>query len=171
MDNFDAAADKPSRSARKRDAKEIEHLVVMLVDLHEAQFSRLPLSEALRDELAAARTTKGRGARKRQLKYAAGLLRKDDDLATQLRAFIAGEHQSQYERARQQHQLERLREQLCAAASRSAAVAQVRQRYPVADIAALQRLLAAYGGAEDKKNYRLIFRWLRNAAEDESNSA
>ncbi len=166
MDTFDASAVKPSRSARKRDAKEIEHLVVALVDLPQAQFAALPLGEELRAELAAARTTKGRGARKRQLKYAAGLLRKDDEQSAQLRAFIAGEHQSQYNLARRQHQLEQLREQLCAETSRAVAVAEVRRRYPGADIAALQHLLNSYSGAADKKNYRLIFRWLRSAAAD-----
>ncbi|MEA3464523.1 MAG: ribosome biogenesis factor YjgA [Thermodesulfobacteriota bacterium] len=154
-----------SRSARKRDAKAIEQLAHALVDLPDAEFSRLPASEDVLHELGKARATKGHGSRKRQLKFVAGVLRRDLDETGQLRAFVAGEHQQQRDETRLIHQLEKFRERLCAEETRQAAMDEVRGCLPGLDVIELKRLVNGYKGTQDKKNYRQIFRCLRDGSE------
>ncbi len=154
-----------SRSARKRDAKEIEQLAHALVDLPDAEFARLPASETIIAELKQARATKGHGSRKRQLKFFAGLLRKDLDEAEQLRAFVAGEHQQQYDETRLSRKLEKLRDQLCDPNSRDAAMDAVREQFPAMNVIELKRLVGSYRGSQDRKNYRQIFRCLRDGSD------
>ncbi|OQY20402.1 MAG: hypothetical protein B6I36_01105 [Desulfobacteraceae bacterium 4572_35.1] len=155
----------PSRSARKREAKEVEHLALALVELSAAEFNRLPTHTDVLAELTKARATKGHGARKRQLKFVAGMLRRDLEAAEQLRAFVAGEHQQQRDERRLNHQLERLRDQLCEPSTRQQALEQVAELFAAIDMLELRRLLDRYHGADDKKNYRQIFRCLRAGSE------
>lgn len=154
-----------SRSARKRDAKSIEQLVHALVDMADADFSRLPASEKILSELTQARATKGHGSRKRQLKFVAGLLRSDLDETEQLRAYVAGEHQQQRDETRLTHQLEGLREKLCNSDSANTAIEEARELFAGLDVIELKRLVQAYKGPEDKKNYRQIFRCLRDGSD------
>ncbi len=158
----------PSRSARKRDAKGVELLAQALVDLPDAEFARLPTTPAIVAELTKARATKGHGARKRQLKFVAGILRRDMDEVEQLRAFVAGDHQQQRDDNRLVHKLEKLRERLCDPHTRTAAMHEARETLVGLDVAALQRLVNSYRGTEDKKNYRLIFRCLRSGSDASS---
>lgn len=155
----------PSRSARKRDAKEVEHLVQALVALPEAEFARLPASEPILAELARARATRGHGSRKRQLKFVAGMLRRDPEDSEQLRAFVAGEHQQQRDDNRRTHQLEQLRERLCDPDTRQAALVEVGELFANVDMIKLKQLLHNYRGIDDKKNYRQIFRCLRSGSD------
>ncbi|MDY0189886.1 MAG: ribosome biogenesis factor YjgA [Desulfuromonas sp.] len=151
----------PSRSARKRDAKGVELLAQKLVELPDADFVRLPATADIITELTKARATKGHGARKRQLKFVAGLLRRDLEGTEELRAFVAGEHQQQLDDNRLVHRLENLRERLCDPHTRSAALHEARDSFAGLDVIELQRLVASYKGPADKKNYRQIFRCLR----------
>lgn len=167
MEENDQLPQVESRSAKKRDAKSIEQLARDLVELADAELNRLPASESIMQALMQARQTKGHGSRKRQLKFFAGLLRKDEEHTEALRAYIAGDHQSQRDENRLTHQLEQLREKLCATESRSDAFAQAREILPQLDVIELQRLLNAYRGEDDKKNYRQIFRCLRAASDAE----
>jgi len=160
----------PSRSARKRDAKEVEHLAQALVELPDADFARLPAGQAIAVELVKARATKGHGARKRQLKFVAGLLRRDLDEAEQLRAFVTGEHQQQRDQSKLVHRLEDLRERLCDPEKRAAALSEAQQSLAGLDVLELKKLVGKYRGAEDKKHYRQIFRFLRAAAESVDSS-
>lgn len=154
----------PSRSALKREAKGVELLAQELVELPDADFSRLPATPEIIAELTKARATKGHGARKRQLKFVAGILRRDMDETEQLRAFVAGEHQQQRDDNRLVHQLEKLRERLCEPSTRSEAMREARETFAGLDVIELQRLVKSYRGPEDKKNYRQIFRCLRSGS-------
>lgn len=154
-----------SRSARKRDAKSIEQLVHALVDMADADFARLPASERMIKELTQTRATKGHGSRKRQIKFVAGLLRSDLDEAEQLRAYVAGEHQQQRDETRLTHQLEALREKLCHSESANAGIEEARELFSGLDVIELKRLVQAYKGPDDKKNYRQIFRCLREGSD------
>jgi ribosome-associated protein len=153
-----------SRSARKRDAKEIEVLAQALVALPAAEFANLPAPAPILAEVAKARITKGHGSLKRQVKFVAGLLRQDLDVAEQLSAFVAGEHQQQRDETRLAHQLEGLRERLCAEATRADALIEVGELFGGIDMLGLKKLLANYRGVADKKNYRQIFRCLREGS-------
>jgi len=154
-----------SRSSRKRDAKSIEQLVHALVDMADADFARLPASEQIRSELAQTRVTKGHGSKKRQIKFVAGLLRSDLHEAEQLRAYVAGDHQQQRDETRLTHQLEVLREKLCNSDSANAAIEEARELFTGLDVIELKRLVQLYKGSEDKKNYRQIFRCLRDGSD------
>lgn len=155
----------PSRSALKRDAKSIELLAQALVDLPDADFARLPATPAIVAELTKARATKGHGARKRQLKFVAGMLRRDLEETEQLRAFVAGEHQQQRDDNRLVHKLEKIRERLCDPDTRSEAMQEARETLVGLDVVELQRLVDRYRGPDDKKNYRQIFRCLRSGSD------
>lgn len=154
-----------SRSSRKRDAKSIEQLVHDLVDMADADFARLPASERILIELGQTRATKGHGSKKRQIKYVAGLLRADLDEAEQLKAFVAGDHQQQRDDTRLTHQLEALREKLCHSESAHDALDEARDLFSGLDIIELKRLVNAYKGPDDKRNYRQIFRCLRDGSD------
>ncbi len=67
-----------SKSQRRREALAWLDLARQLVALPERQCAHLPLDEDLRTAVAFARSIAGRGARKRQLKTIAGMLRKLD---------------------------------------------------------------------------------------------
>lgn len=154
-----------SRSSRKRDAKSIEQLVHDLVDMADADFARLPASERILTELAQTRMTKGHGSKKRQIKFVAGLLRAELDEVDQLKAFVAGDHQQQRDDARLTHQLEALREKLCDSETAKSAMEEARGLFSGLDVIELKRLVGAYKGPDDKKNYRLIFRCLRDGSD------
>ncbi|MCD6527441.1 MAG: DUF615 domain-containing protein [Desulfuromonas sp.] len=165
MEENDQLPQSESRSAKKRDAKSIEQLARDLVELPDAELARLPVPSSLMQVLMQTRQTKGHGSRKRQLKFFAGLLRKDAEQTEELRAYVAGDHQSQRDENRLTHQLEQMREKLCAPDSRTAAFSEARELLPRLDVIELQRLLNGYRGADDKKNYRQIFRCLRAASD------
>ncbi|PLX95539.1 MAG: hypothetical protein C0620_04185 [Desulfuromonas sp.] len=156
-----------SRSARKRAAKDVEQLAHDLAEVAPAQLPLLPISAELADALELVRQTRGHGSRKRQLKFFAGLLRKDPDQCEELRAFLSGEHQNQRDENRRTHQLEQLRERLCDSAQRSAALREAQELLPQLDPFALEKMLNGYRGSADKRTYRQVFRLLRAASEAE----
>lgn len=167
MEESSPAPVEISRSARKRDAKSVEQLAIALAELGDADFAKLPASAPILAALRETRAIKGHGSRKRQLKFFAGMLRREPEEAEQLRLFVEGEHQQHRDETRLVHQLEQLREQLCVAGTRNAALEKARQLCPNLDQPALKRLIDAYRGPEDKKNYRLIFRCLREGSSDQ----
>jgi ribosome-associated protein len=149
------------RSAKKRAAQAVEELAQELADLPEAERRRLPAEAELAAEIALAAGTHGHGARKRQIKHLAGVLRRDGEAVEALRAHLDGLHGAQLAERRLLHELESLRERLCDPAQAEAALAAARRTCPEIDAAALSRLsLAAQGG--DRRAYREIFRRLRD---------
>lgn len=72
--------ERPSKSARKRDAAAAQELGVRLIGLSEAELAVLPLPEALRDAIRVARGIRGRGSQSRQRQYIGRLMR-DVDIA------------------------------------------------------------------------------------------
>jgi len=151
------------RSARKRAAKAVEELAQKLVELPESDLGRLPLSSDLTEELRIARNTRGHGSRKRQVKYLAGLLRRDEDQQEQLVAAINDIDEVHGKDNRVFHHLEDLRDRLCSAATFSAALEEIGSRYPQVDIDRLTGLARSVHDGGDKKAFREIFRRLRQA--------
>ena len=78
MDDSDELADRPSRSARKRAAEQLQKLGVRLVGLREAQLDQLELPEELREALREARRLRGQSALARQHQYIGRLMRELD---------------------------------------------------------------------------------------------
>ncbi|MBN2645839.1 MAG: DUF615 domain-containing protein [Desulfuromonadaceae bacterium] len=156
-----------SKSQRKRDAQAVEELVRQLLEMADSQLELLTLDSEISASLLQARSIRTHSARKRQLKFLAGLLRREPEQLEQVQTFLNGESALQLDEARRFHQLEKLRDRLCAADQRPEALAELRQNFPAVDFRSLEALLRAYRGVEDKKNYRQIFRWLRQALVEE----
>ncbi|NOQ52657.1 MAG: DUF615 domain-containing protein, partial [Desulfuromonadaceae bacterium] len=79
MDEQQKFAEPLSKTRKKQLAKEIERLAGQLTALPENQLRQLTLSAELAGEVELARSTKGRGSQKRQVKHLAAALRKRDD--------------------------------------------------------------------------------------------
>jgi ribosome-associated protein len=155
--------EQPSRSARKRAAKAVEELAERLVNLADADFRRLPLAGEIRRELEEARRIKTHGARKRQLKHLAGLLRRDDESREKAEGFLTLLDLGRHRDSERFHQLEELRERLCDPVSREAALAEADSTLPGIDLAKVRRLAEAAQGGTDKRAFRELFRLLRAA--------
>lgn len=157
--------DRPSRSARKRDAKAVEALAGELAELTVADLARLPVSPEILKEIRLARGVSGHGARKRQVKYLAGVLRRRPEELADLQAFLAGVHEARYRERESFHCLEVLRDRLCAPGTFDAALREAQETFPGVDAEALTRLARACHAAGDRRAYREIFRRLRAAQE------
>lgn len=162
MDDF-PQQEKPSRSAKKRAARAVEGLAERLMNLADADFRRLPLAGEIRRELEEARRIKAHSARRRQLKHLAGLLRRDDESRQKAEGFLTLLDLGRHRDAERFHQLEELRERLCASESREAALAEAERTLPGIDLARVRRLAEAAQGGADKRVFRELFRLLRAA--------
>jgi ribosome-associated protein len=151
----------PSRSAKKRAAHQVEEMAHELADMAEAEWRKLPASAELRDEIRQARETRGHGARKRQIKHLAGVLRRDEEETAVLRDFLDGRHALQLAEKKTFHTLEELRDRLCDPALFEAALQEVGRSCPGVDAAEIARLARVAQGSEDRRAYREIFRRLR----------
>ena len=152
----------PSRSAKKRAAHQVEEMAHELADMAEAEWRKLPASAELRDEIRQARETRGHGARKRQIKHLAGVLRRDEEETAVLRDFLDGRHALQLAEKKTFHTLEELRDRLCDPALFEAALQEVGRSCPGVDAAEIARLARVAQGSEDRRAYREIFRRLRD---------
>jgi ribosome-associated protein len=155
--------EQPSRSARKRAAKAVEELAERLVNLADADSRRLPLAGEIRRELEEARRIKTHGARKRQLKHLAGMLRRDDESREEAEGFLTLLDLGRHRDSERFHELEVLRERLCDPESREAALAEAESSCPGIDLAKIKRLAEAAQGGTDKRAFRELFRLLRAA--------
>jgi ribosome-associated protein len=155
----------PSRSAKKRAAKAIEELAATLTTMAEADYRRLPLSGVLARELEQARAIKSHGARKRQLKHLAALLREDDENREQIEIFMADLEQGQRRNTAGFHRLEELREGLCDPARCAETLAEIEKTLTGVDTAKIHRLTKSVQNSADKRAFREIFRMLRDAQE------
>jgi ribosome-associated protein len=78
MDEDESAAERPSKSARKRASAALQKLGEELIDLPEPIFSQLELPETLQDAILAARRMSNHGALLRQRQYIGRLMRSVD---------------------------------------------------------------------------------------------
>ncbi|MDH3997722.1 MAG: DUF615 domain-containing protein [Desulfuromonadales bacterium] len=153
------------RSAKKREAKAIEELAQRLTELPEAQLAKLPQSPELGAEITLARSTRGHGSRKRQIKHLAGFLRRDEEGREALEDALGGQARTERRETLAHHHLEELRDRLCCAQDFDTALTEVRSLYPHLDHRKLTRLARSVHENDDKKAAREIFRRLRKACE------
>ncbi len=158
--------DGPSKSARKRAAKAVEETAVQLVDLPEADWIKLPAPEELRQEIALARQTRSHGARKRQIKHLAGVLRRREDDLESIQAFLDGLHQKQFQEKKDFHFLEELRDRICDPERSQQALNEAAASLPGVDPKGLARLAKSVHASKDRKAFREIFRRLKSAWEE-----
>lgn len=158
---------QPSRSAKKRAAKAVEDMAGRLVALGDADFRRLPLNGEIREAIDEARRINSHGARKRQLKHLAGLLRRDEDSYQQAEDFLEDLQLGRRKAAADFHYLEALRERLCDPEQREGALDEVRQKMSRIDTDKLRRLAESARQHKDKRAFRELFRMLKAAHPEE----
>lgn len=154
-----------SRTKKKQLAKEVERIAYQLATMPEKNFQQLKLEKELAAEAKEARDTKGRGSHKRQVKYLAGYLRKQEDELQSLMTQLQGLDQIARSEKKEFHRLERLRDRLCEAQSFEAALTEMQQMYPLADSKAISRLASSVHQHGDRRAYREIFKRLRDLDE------
>ncbi|HZF26920.1 MAG TPA: ribosome biogenesis factor YjgA [Steroidobacteraceae bacterium] len=142
-DDLETDQERPSKSARKRAAEDLQQLGEELISMSEAVLEELPLPENLRDAVLAARRFPSHGAQLRQRQYIGKLMRKID--AEAIRAAVRTRQQQQDAAARQFKRIEQWRERLLR--EPEAALGDLLAEHPQADVARL-RLLISNAGAE-----------------------
>ena len=168
-----------SRSEKKRQAKEIEKLSHELSELSSADLERLPCDEFLKEEIKLVHSLKS-GARKRQIKYIAKELRQQP--VDEILSFLAEQKGSKLQLNREFKALEKLRDDIMAAAideynsleekpdyftmDRSVSVLEyVAQNFADIDLEAIIRAAENFAVTRKPKQSREVFRLLKAAAE------
>ena len=155
-----------SRTKKKQLAKEVEQLAVQLANMPDKAFAQLKMSEELAEEAEEARATKGRGSHKRQIKYLAGMLRKQDEELESLMTQLQGLDQVARSEKKEFHQLEKLRDRLCDQKTFDAAFNEMLELYPRIDRKTISRLARSVHQYDDRRAYREIFKRLRDVEEN-----
>lgn len=161
MDDDANLAGPLSKTRQKQQAKQVEKLAQRLVELAANQLAQLDLPAAVLDDVEAARSTRGRGSSKRQLKYLAGRLRGSAGLVESLALQLDRLDQVRRNDKREFHRLEGLRDRLCNPASFAEAMAEVEILAPDLDHKGIARLARSFHQHADKRAFREIFRRLR----------
>lgn len=163
MNNSVQADQLLSRTKQKQHAKQIEQLAAQIVALDDNQYQQLELPDVAAREAELARSTRARGAHKRQVKHFAALLRKSTELVAQVSEQLAELDQVAGVDKRRFHQLEDLRDRLCQADTFTTAFAEMLELAPGIEHRAVARLARSVQQNQDKRAYREIFRRLRDA--------
>ena len=154
-------ADPPSKSARKREALDLQALGEALIDLPAAELDALGLPETLHDAIVAARGLTSRGAAVRQRQYIGKLMRKVD--AEPIRAALAQRLESDRVRIQRERHIEQWRERLLA--DDAAAWSELQAVHPLAPVEELRSLVrqarAEHDASRAPAAARKLFRRLR----------
>ena len=149
-----------SKSQRKRDALALQALADELAQLSPTELDAVPLPDALRDAVVAAREL-SRGAYRRQVRYLGRLLRDID--SDPIRSAVDARRGATHEDKARLKRLERWRERLVEEGD--PAVAELLEEYPGADPQQLRQLLRnarrEHAGGRPPRSYRQLFRFLR----------
>jgi ribosome-associated protein len=153
--------ERPSKSALKREAEELQKLGEALIDLPDAVLEHLPLPETLRDAVANARRFASHGAQLRQRQYIGKLMRKID--VEPIRRALEARQQELRLEARRFQRIEQWRERLIS--EPDIAVPELLAELPGADAERLRSLAAAAAkdacDAATPRAARLLFQYLR----------
>lgn len=134
----DDAGDRPSKSALKREAHELQKLGQELIDLPDARLAAVPMEEPLRDALKQLKKTRSHEGRRRQLQYVGKLMRSAD--VEPLREAVASFKLGHAQDAVRLHRAERWREELI---NDPEAVTRWMQAHPATDVQRLRSLIRA----------------------------
>ena len=105
--------ERPSRSARRREALDVLAFAKQLSELPPARLAKLDLPDDVRDELAEVQRTPSHIAHKRQLAHLAKLMRAhDDETFASARAALANDRSKNARETAALHRAEALREDL-----------------------------------------------------------
>ena len=145
IDNDEAADERPSKSALKRQSHELQDLGEALIGLPDAELDALPLPEKLRDAVLLARRITKHGGLYRQRQYIGKLMRQID--AEPIRAALAAHQETKRRQALQFRRVELWRNRLISEGT--IAVDTFMQEFPTAERDVLARLVAQ---ARDERN-------------------
>jgi ribosome-associated protein len=154
----------PSRSQQRREALEIFKLAEALAALSDAQLSRVPLADELRDEVLRTRAVTSHIARKRQTQFLAKQLRKLDDTEIEpIRNTLEHDKVQAHHEAASLHRVETWRNRLIDEGD--AALEELLALHPSADRQRLRQLARNARAERDNEKplhaYRELFRELR----------
>lgn len=174
-----------SKSEKKRHSKSIEKLVHELGELTRKDIDCLPCEKFIKDELITIRSLKG-GARKRQIKFIAKILRQEDKTTKELLSFLQNRLGSKLKHAGELHELERLRDAIIdevlswhdkettgstnsyrarGIKEHGEAIREALRRFPDLSAADLQNSAFQFARTRKIVHSREIFRMLRSALE------
>lgn len=154
----------PSRSQQRREALAVFELAETLAALSESQLARVPLDDALRDEVLRTRVVTSHIARKRQTQFLAKQMRKlDDDALDAIRAALEHDRAQAHHETAELHRLEAWRDRLIGEGD--TALDALLALHPTADRQHLRQLArnarAERDGSKPLHAYRELFRALR----------
>ncbi len=172
-------AERISRSEQKRRFKQVEKIAGELAVMSDNDLKTFPGSAEVIEEIVYIRTLKG-GARKRQVKYLAKLLR-GDDIDT-IYDFLGGLKGSKLKEKALLHEAERLRDVIINEALedyqayqreniewelgwQSETLDRACEMYEGLDRKAVERVVYSYGKNRNKVHYRELFRLIMAAIE------
>ncbi|OEU72978.1 MAG: hypothetical protein BA864_09320 [Desulfuromonadales bacterium C00003093] len=164
MDEQQEIVEPLSKTRKKQLAKEIEQMASQLTVLPEKQLRQLTLSAELADEVELARSTKGRGSQKRQVKHLAAALRKRDDELQALLGQLQSLDQVGRSEKKEFHRLEKLRDRLCDKNSLEDAFKEMLNLCPDIDHKTISRLIRSVHEHNDRRAFREIFKRLRDCS-------
>ncbi|WP_404356402.1 ribosome biogenesis factor YjgA [Methylotuvimicrobium sp. KM1] len=167
-DEVEYYAVRPNKTQIKRDIAVLFELGEELVALSAAQLSTLDLPEGLHKAVIGATGMPPKGARKRQMKFICGLLRKlDVDPITEKLARI--KNQSAHA-TREHHKIERWRDRLISEGQD--ALTELIDEYPQTDRQLLRQLMRSAqkeaAEARPPKSSRELYRYLKELFEADS---
>ncbi len=152
-----------SRSQQKRDAEYVEQVAHSAVSLPPTQLKGLPVDDEIRWEIEEAQRTSQHGARKRQIKRVAKLLRATD--ITPVAEYIERIQGERSENTLAFHRLERLRDWIVRDETGEEALEEAERLYPSIDKRTLLELADHYRRTGNKRYMRELFRILQAAHE------
>lgn len=158
--------DEKSRSQVKREFRALKALGIQLAGLSKGQLRAVPLSEATRDAVLAAKGMT-RTALQRQYRHLSSLLAEEDVAAIQ--DALTGQLRPHAEQVAALHELERWRDRLLSADE--CPIAEFVERYPECDRTHLRQLVRNAKKERDldrpPKSARQLFRYLRQLSEQQ----
>lgn len=162
----DEAAERPSKSALKRQMHDLQALGLALSELPASRVAKLALPEPLRDALAEYRRTRSHEGRRRQLQFIGKLMRQTDE--GPIREAVAAFKLGSATETLALHEAERWREELLAGDD---AITRWLSRFPETDAQQLRSLVrAARKDAKTEatdqrhgRSYRELFQIIKTA--------
>jgi ribosome-associated protein len=128
--------DRPSKSALKREAHELQHLGDQLAALPADRLAAIPMDEALRDAIHALQRTRSHEGKRRQRQYVGKLMRHAD--AEPLREAVAAVKLGSAKETLNLHRIEAWRAEL---AADDAALTRFVQAHPGCEVQPLRSLI------------------------------
>ncbi len=159
-------AEYKSRTQIKKEVKALQKLGERLLDFSPEQIENMDIPEELKEAITFSKTIRAREARRRQIKYIGGLMRKIDP--EQIQQFLDQKDQQSQAAKHVFHQLEQWRDTLIAGDNNL--LEELCARFPAAERQHLRQLIRNARKEQEQekapKSARALFRYLRTLVEE-----